>query len=81
MGAGIEGRHITSLYAEVTEWQRAQKHKKSTSKMGKSCCAIDCTNGFNRNSEISFYRQPQVTTRRTAVFGTSAWASFYSLRG
>ncbi|XP_038582485.1 uncharacterized protein LOC119908712 [Micropterus salmoides] len=33
--------------------------------MGKSCCAVDCTNRFNKKSELSFYRLPKSKEKRS----------------
>uniref|UniRef100_A0A4W4H829 THAP domain-containing protein 1 n=1 Tax=Electrophorus electricus TaxID=8005 RepID=A0A4W4H829_ELEEL len=51
--------------------------------MGKSCCAVYCTNRFSKNSELSFYRLPKAKEKRskwiTAIHrnnwnpGTEAW--------
>ena len=38
--------------------------KKNPSKIGKSCCVIDCTKRFNKKSEPPFYRVPNAKEKR-----------------
>ncbi|XP_042285784.1 uncharacterized protein LOC121909344 isoform X4 [Thunnus maccoyii] len=39
--------------------------QKDIFKMGKSCCAIDCTNRFNKESKLSFYGLPKAEEKRS----------------
>ncbi|GLD55692.1 uncharacterized protein AKAME5_000813200 [Lates japonicus] len=39
--------------------------------MGKSCRAIDCTNRFAKESELSFYRIPKATEKRRRWIATT----------
>ena len=44
--------------------------------MGKSCCAIDCTNSFSNGLEQSFYRLPKAIEKRRrwiAVIRRDSW--------
>ena len=42
----------------------------SHSKMGKSSCAVRCTNRFKKGSAINFYQFPNNPDRRRKVDGT-----------
>ncbi len=53
----MTSRELRTLPDRVREWQKPYE-------MGKSCCAVGCTNRYSKGSGIHFYRFPRDEERR-----------------